>query len=121
MGKTPEELLEVVVRAADNLRAQDIMAIDMRGLSILSDYNVVTNGSSSRQINAIANGVVQAAAELGYEAHSIEGKQGGNWLLIDLGDVIFHVFDEEDRAHYQIESLWAEAPSVDVSEWITEE
>jgi ribosome-associated protein len=116
----PEDLLEVVVRAADDKLAKDIMVLDMKNLSVITDYNVITHGSNNRQINAIANGVIQDAAEAGFDVRSIEGKQGGNWVLVDLGDVIFHVFDEEERAHYQIESLWTEAPSVDISEWVTE-
>lgn len=121
MTKTPEELLEVVVRAADNLRAQDIIAVDMRGISVLTDFNVITHASNSRLINAIAEAVVDAAEKAGVHAKNIEGKQGGNWTLIDLGDVIFHVFDEDERSHYKLEKLWAEAPTVDVSNWIVEE
>lgn len=121
MTKTPEELLEIVVRAADALRAKDIIAIDMRGLSILTDFNVITHASNTRLINAIADAVVKAAEEAGVNVRNIEGKQGGNWTLIDLGDVIFHVFDEDERSHYKLESLWTEAPTVDISNWIVEE
>lgn len=121
MKKTPEELLEIVVRAADQLRAQDITVIDMRGISVLADYSVITHASNDRLINAIANNVVQEVQKLGLEVGNIEGKQGGNWTLIDLGDIIFHVFDEEERSHYKLESLWTEAPNVDISEWIVEE
>lgn len=121
MSKTPEELLEAVVKAADKLRAQDIVVIDMRGISVLTDYNVIAHASNARLINAIANSVVQEAEKLGIEVRNIEGKQGGNWTLIDLGDVIFHVFDEDERSHYKLESLWTEAPTVDVSKWIVEE
>lgn len=120
MGTTPEELLELVVKTADERQAKDIIAIDMTGISILTDYNVITHASNKRLINAIAETVVEEAAKVGVEPKSIEGKQDGNWILIDLGDVVFHVFDEEERSHYKLESLWTEAPSVDISSWVTE-
>lgn len=121
MTMTPEELLELVVKTADDRQAKDIIALDMKGLSVMSDYNVISHGSNNRLIRAIADSVVEAAAEAGVEANSIEGKQSGSWVLIDLGAVILHVFDEEERNHYKLESLWTEAPSVDISEWIVEE
>lgn len=120
MTKTPEELLELVVRTADDRQAKDIMAIDMRGISVMTDYNVISHASNRRLINAIAESVVEAAEKAGVEVKNIEGKQAASWVLIDLGDVIFHVFDEEERSHYRLESLWTEAPNVDVSQWIVE-
>lgn len=120
MTMTPEELLELVVTTADDRQAQEIIALDMKGLSVMSDYNVVSHGSNSRLIKAIAESVEEAASEAGVEAKSIEGKQSGSWVLLDLGAVIFHVFDQEEREHYNLESLWTEAPSVDISEWLTE-
>lgn len=119
-GRTPEVLLENVVRAADDKMAKDMIVLDMKGISILSDYNVITHASNNRLINAIAEAVVEAGEKSGYPIKNIEGKQGGNWILIDLGDVIFHVFDEDERDHYKLESLWTEAPTVDISDWITE-
>lgn len=120
MGKTPEALLESVIRAADDKQAKDIIVLDMKELSIMSDYNVIMHASNSRLINAIADTVVDAGEKIGYVAKSIEGKQAGNWVLIDLGSVIVHVFDEEERSRYQLEGLWAEAPNVDITNWITE-
>lgn len=121
MTMTPEELLELVVETADDRQAQEIIALDMEGLSVMSDYNVVAHASNNRLIKAIAESVVEAAEDAGAEANSIEGKQSGSWVLIDLGAVIFHVFNQEEREHYNLESLWTEAPSVDISDWITEE
>lgn len=120
MGNKVEELLENVIKAADGKRAQDIIALDMKGLSIMSDYNVITHASNSRLINAIADAVVEAGRETGYEVESIEGKKTGNWLLIDLGSVIVHIFSEEERSHYQLEGLWSEAETVDISDWLVD-
>lgn len=120
MGNKVEELLENVIKATDGKRAQDIIALDMKGLSIMSDYNVITHASNSRLINAIADAVVEAGRETGYEVESIEGKKTGNWLLIDLGSVIVHIFSEEERSHYQLEGLWSEAETVDISDWLVD-
>lgn len=120
MAKTPEELLELVVRTADDRQAKDIIAIDVRGRSILADYNVVAHASNTRLMNAITEMVVDAAAKAGVTAKSVEGKQSGSWILVDLGDVIFHVFDEEERSNYKLESLWTDAPTVDITDWIVE-
>ena len=118
MGKTPEELLELVVRTADDRQAKDIIAIDVREVSILTDYNVIMHASNRRLINAIAETLVDEATKAGVTVKNIEGKQAGTWILIDLGDVIIHIFDEEERNHYKLESLWTGAPSVDISDWI---
>lgn len=120
MGNTPEELLELVVRTADDRQAKDIIAMDMREISILTDYNVIAHASNKRLINAIADSIVEAATKAGIEVKSIEGKQSRDWILIDLGDVIFHVFDEEERSRYRLESLWTEAPTVDITDWMNE-
>lgn len=120
MTKTPEELLELVVRTADDRQAKDLIAIDMKGLSLMADYSVISHASNTRLISAIAESVAEVAEKEGYTVKNVEGKQAGSWVLIDLGDVIFHVFDEGERTHYNLEGLWAEAPSVDISEWIVD-
>ena len=120
MGKKVEELLENVIKAADGKRAEDIIALDMKGLSIMSDYNVIMHASNSRLINAIADSVVETGREKGFEVESIEGKKTGNWILIDLGSVIVHIFSEEERNHYQLEGLWSEAETVDISDWLVD-
>ena len=120
MSITPEELLELVVKTADDRKAQDLTAFEMKNLSVMSDYNVVLHASNTRLINAIAESIVDEAQKAGIEPKNIEGKQSSSWLLIDLGAVIVHVFDEEERAHYNLEGLWTEAPSVDLSDWVTE-
>lgn len=118
MKDQSKELLENIVKAIDAKRAKNIIALDMQGISIMSDYNVITHASNNRLVNAIADAVLEAGKKQGYEAKSIEGKQTGNWLLIDLGPVIVHVFNEGERSHYQLEDLWSEAEVVDISEWL---
>lgn len=119
LNQDKENLLAVVIKALDDKRAKDIVALDMAGLSIITDYNVITHVSSSRQINALAQAVLDAASQAGFEVNRIEGKGSTSWVLIDLGQVVVHVFSEEERDFYQLESLWTEAPSVDIAEWVS--
>lgn len=117
---SPKELLEVIVRAGDDKRAEDIVALDMDGVSLLADYFVIMSGSSERQVQAIVNGIDDKAAEAGAKQPRIEGKKGSRWMLMDFGDVVVHVFLPEEREFYNLEKLWSQAPLVDVADWLTE-
>lgn len=120
MRKSPEEVLEIVLQSADDRQAEDIVALDVRGVSILSDYFVIMNGTSSRQIRAIMNGIVRDSEKEDITIKRVEGADSENWILIDLVDVIVHVFSEEDREFYDLEKLWSDAENVDVSAYLTE-
>lgn len=90
----------------------------MRGVSLLADYFMICQATSDRQINAIVEEVVEQVEVAKVEVKRIEGKDGGKWVLIDLGDVIVHVFQSAERAFYNLEKLWSDAPMVDVHEWV---
>lgn len=118
---TSEEILETVVKACDQKRAEDIMALDVRKVSLLADYFLICHGRSERQIKAIVDEVVEQVEKIGGSVKRVEGKEGGKWILVDLGDVIVHVFSESERSFYNLEKLWSDAPLVDVSSWLDEE
>lgn len=115
-----EEILEVVVRAADDKLAENIVVIDVRGLTSIGDYFVVMNGRNERQMGAIAEGITQSVHKNKIPLKNQEGKDSGNWTLIDLSDVIVHIFSNDERSYYNLEKLWSDAPLVDISEWVTE-
>ena len=115
-----KELLEVVVRAADEKRAEDIVALDMNGVSLLADYFVVASGSSERQVQAIVDNIDDKVEEAGGTVKSIEGKKGSKWILMDLGDIVVHVFTPEERANYNLEQFWQDAPLIDVTAYLAE-
>lgn len=119
MTEVNQELLELVVKAADDKKAEDIMAMDVSQVSLLADHFVVMHGNNDRQVAAIAEAVVESVEKAGYKINHIEGKDTAKWILIDLGDVIVHVFHYTERSFYNLEKLWSDAPLVDISDMIS--
>lgn len=115
-----KDLLKLVVEAGDGRRAEDIIALKVDEISPMADYFVIMTGGSDRQVQAITNAIVEKAHEEKLKIGSVEGKNQAQWVLIDLGDVVVHVFREETRQFYNLEKLWSEAPLVDVSAWVNE-
>ena len=111
-------ILELVVKAADSKRAEDIVALDVTQVSLLADYFVVCHGNSDRQVMAIAEEVIDVAQKNQIEVKRVEGKESARWVLIDLGDVIIHVFYGEERDFYNLEKLWSDAPLVNISSMV---
>ena len=113
-----KELLQLTVEAADDKRADDIVALDVTEVSLMADYFVILSADSKRQGQAIADNIVDFVRKAGSDVKSVEGRTAGEWVLIDAGDVIVHVFQKDARAHYNLEKLWSDAPIVDVAQWV---
>lgn len=113
-----KELLRLTVEAADDKRADDIVALDVAEVSLMADYFVILSADSKRQVQAIADNIVDFVRKAGSDVKSVEGRTAGEWVLIDAGDVIVHVFQKDARAHYNLEKLWSDAPIVDVAQWV---
>jgi ribosome-associated protein len=101
-------------RAAQEKKADDVVVLDLRGVSGYTDFLVIGSGSSDRQLEAIAEGVEKELKDLGHRMVGSEGQRGGRWVLLDFGDVVVHIFHQEERGHYDLEGLWADAPRIDV-------
>ncbi|EDX42572.1 iojap-like protein [Limosilactobacillus reuteri subsp. rodentium] len=99
-----KQLLEMVVKAADGRRAEDIVALKVDEISPMADYFVIMTGGSDRQVQAITNAIVEKAHEENVKIGSVEGKNHAQWVLVDLGDVVVHVFREETRQFYNLEN-----------------
>ncbi|CDN28030.1 ribosome silencing factor [Lactiplantibacillus plantarum] len=113
-----KELLQLTVEAADDKRADDIVALDVAEVSLMADYFVILSADSKRQVQAIADNIVDFVRKAGSDVKSVEGRTAGEWVLIDAGDVIVHIFQKDARAHYNLEKLWSDAPIVDVAQWV---
>ena len=108
-----EALLDRIVKSLTDDKAEDIVQIDLRGKTSIGDYMVVASGRSTRQVSAMSEKLVERLkADFGRIAR-VEGKDAGDWVLIDTGDVIVHVFRPEVREFYQLEKMWA--PVVDAN------
>jgi ribosome-associated protein len=104
----------IAVEAALDVKAEDVVALDVRELSSIADVFIVATGRSDRQVRAIADSIETAAKRAGVPPLGIEGHAEGRWVLIDLDDVIVHVFTPQMRAHYDIERLWSDATVVPI-------
>lgn len=105
-----EALAERVVGALDDLKGVDVCQIDVRGKTSITDVLVIATGTSERHVRALADRVVERAREDGVKPLGVEGERGGDWLLIDLGDVVVHVMSREKRDFYNLEKLWSIEP-----------
>ena len=112
---TSAEKTRRVVEAALEVKAEDVIALDVRELASFADVFVVASGRSDRQVRAIADAIERAARAAGEPPLGIEGHAEGRWVLIDLDDVIVHVFQPETRARYDIERLWSDAPQIELA------
>ncbi|MBY0123862.1 ribosome silencing factor [Bacillus sp. S/N-304-OC-R1] len=105
-----KELLSTAVKAADDKRAEDIILLNMKGISMIADYFLICHGNSDKQVQAIAREMKEKAEEKGYSIKRIEGFDEARWVLVDLGDVVAHIFHRDERSYYNLERLWGDAP-----------
>ena len=103
---TSEELLAHILNQLEDDKAEDIVQIDLRGKTAIGDYMIICSGRSSRQVSSIAEKLVDDLKQTYGRLSRIEGKETGDWVLIDTGDVIVHVFRPEVRDFYQLEKMW---------------
>lgn len=109
-----QSLLNVVYKAADDKIAEDIIILNMKGISVITDYFLICHGNSDKQVQAIAKEIKEKAEENGYSIKRMEGFDEAKWVLVDLGDIVVHIFHKDERRYYNLERLWGDAPTVDV-------
>jgi ribosome-associated protein len=106
------ETAQLCAEAADNKKAFDILILDLRRLTYITDYFVICSGTNTTQVSAIADEVGQALAKKGVHPSHVEGGHESSWVLMDFGDVVVHIFDDQARAYYSLEKLWSDAPRI---------
>lgn len=99
-------LLDIVLHALDELKAKNVSSLDVRELTSISDNMVIASGTSTRHVKALADNVVVESKKHGFNPIGVEGADGADWVLVDLGDVIVHVMQQSTREYYDLERLW---------------
>ena len=114
------EMVNLACQALDDKKGKDIKVIDIHEVSVIADYFVIASGSNQNQVQAMVDNVDEQLGRAGYEAKQVEGTKNSAWVLMDYGDVIIHVFDEENRLFYDLERIWRDGKELDVSEFLEE-
>jgi ribosome-associated protein len=112
MAGSSEQLLKSVLNAAGEKKAHDVVALDLQGISLIADYFVICHGNSDTQVQSIAT-EIRKSAELSGKKVRLEGMDTARWVLVDMGDVVAHVFHREEREYYHLERLWSDAKAVE--------
>lgn len=112
MAQQSERLLKAVLDGAEDKKAHEIVALNLQGISLVADYFVICHGNSDTQVLAIADEIRKRAEELGLRVR-VEGLDSARWVLIDMGDVVAHVFHKDEREYYHLERLWSDAKAVE--------
>jgi ribosome-associated protein len=111
--KKSEKIMTTVVRAIEEKKANKVVVLNLVDISLVTDYFVICHGNSDIQVQAIATEVKKAADQSGATIRGLEGMDTARWVLIDLGDVVVHVFHKDDRDYYNLERLWSDAKIVE--------
>lgn len=109
------EILEHVAEACDDKRAEDIIVLDMKNVSLVADYFLICHGTNERQVQAIARSIKDAAGEEGIDVKRLEGFEQARWILVDIGDIVCHIFHKDERSYYNLERLWGDASRVSLN------
>ena len=112
--------LKTIVKVLDEKLAEDIVVIDMSIDSPICDYFVIASASNQNQVQAMVDNVEEMLTKAGYEPKQIEGTRNSSWILMDYGDLIIHVFDEENRLFYDLERIWRDGKVLEMEEFLAE-
>ena len=111
-----KEMAKLVCHALEEKKAEDIRIINIEEVSVLADYFIIASGTNRNQVQAMSDNVEETLGKAGVNPKQIEGYQTENWILLDYGDVIVHVFDEENRLFYDLERIWRDGKVISEQE-----
>ena len=109
-----KEMARTACKALDEKKSLDLKIIDIAEVSTIEDHFVIDSGSNQNQVQAMVDNVEEKIATAGYEPKQIEGTRSSSWILMDYGDLIVHVFDEENRLFYDLERIWRDGKEIDL-------
>lgn len=112
MNKESMEMAKLAIEALEDKKAEDIKVIDISEVSVLADYFIIAGGSNRSQIQALCDNVDEKLGRAGHPSKQIEGYDTANWVLLDFGDIIVHIFDKENRLLYDLERIWRDGKSI---------
>ena len=113
MTDRAKEIVKTAYKALDDKKAEDIKIIDISNVSVLADYFIIANGTNTSQIQALADEVEEKLGREGYPLRQMEGYDHANWVLLDFGDIIIHIFDKENRLFYDLERIWRDGKMIE--------
>ena len=109
------EMTKLIYKAMEDKKAEDIRIIDIGEVSTIADYFIICSGANSSQMEAIIDNITESLGRAGFESKRTEGGRNSSWILMDYGDVVVHIFSKEDRLFYDLERIWRDGKSVDIS------
>ena len=110
-----EQLSDLVIEALDDIKAKDVVRLDVRNMTTVTDYMIVASGTSNRHVKALVDNVTEKAKEAGHRPIGVEGEDGSEWVLLDLQDTLVHVMLPKVREFYNLEKLWSIVPTGDAT------
>lgn len=118
MSDNSNRMLKAIISAIEDKKGEDIKVIDISNVSVIADYFVIANGNNINQNQIIADEIEERMHKEGFSLKQVEGYDSANWILMDFNDVIIHIFNKENRLFYDLERIWADGKTVDISEYI---
>ncbi len=110
-----KNMAKMAVEALEDRKGEDVHVIDISEISTLADYFVIASGTNINQVQALADNVQEVLGRAGFDTKNVEGYESGKWILLDFGDIIVHVFDNENRLFYDLERIWRDGKLIDSS------
>ena len=111
-----KKLINIVLDALEEVKGKDIVTLNVTNLTDVMDTMIVASGNTSRQVKALANSVIEDAKKSGFQPIGVEGIDSGEWVLVDLGDIVIHIMQPTIREFYELEKLWSMRPNDSISE-----
>ena len=118
MERQSVTMAKLAIEALEDKKAEDIRIIDISEVSVLADYFIIAGGTNRSQIQALCDNVLEKLGRAGYPEKQTEGYDTANWILMDFGDVIVHIFDKENRLLYDLERIWRDGKQIEASEFV---